>query len=311
MTSSLISQSCLLCGSDDYQPVKEFRDGVVVGRCAACGFLYTPRRHHSPEGLFFGADVQMLRVLCWPLVAGERTHYRNRNFLAYLRLIGKHAPGRRLLDVGCAQGFFLAAARAQGYEVTGVEPSPAMAEFAEAMLGLRVLKGRLDQVDLGDGLWDAVSFTDSLEYLPDPVRDLRAIGLHLPPRGIVFIKVPNGAYFLLRHSIESRFGLGLSLDEAFSPSRRVGHYTTQSLERLVREAGLDVLEIGVCPPVDSPVWRRWTGLDLEIEAPWFMGLAGRAARRLLSGLGVAELALTGGTRLAPSLYVLAGRKPVS
>jgi hypothetical protein len=44
-----------------------------------------------------------------------------------------------------------------------------MAEFAENALGLRVLRGRLDEVDLGSEAWDVVTFTDSLEYVPDPV----------------------------------------------------------------------------------------------------------------------------------------------
>jgi SAM-dependent methyltransferase len=281
-----------------------------VGRCASCRFLYTPLRHPTPEGLFFDTDATVLRVLGRPLAAGERRHYRTPNFLNYLRLIERLAPGRRLLDVGCAQGFFLAEARRQGYEATGVEPSPTMAEYGETVLGLRILKGRLDQVDLGNSQWDAVSFTDSLEYVAEPVGALRLVRPHLAPGGVVFIKVPNGDYFSLRHRFEISFGMTWSIDEAFSPSRRVGHYNTHSLRQLVEKADLKVLEMGPCRPVDSPVWRRLTGLDLEVEAPRFVGLSGRVARRILFGLGTVEFVVTRNTSLSPSLYVLAGRKAI-
>ena len=304
-TDALVPQACLVCGTSDFETVKEFRDGVVVGRCRRCHLLYTPRRHSVPEGLYFGKELQQLLALGAPLLSGERRHYRTRNYREYLKVIGRHAPGRRLLDVGCAHGFFLATAREQNYEVTGVEPSPGMADFAEKALGLRVVRGRLDEAALGQEEWDVVSFTDSLEYVPDPVRALRTVAGHLSPRGILFLKVPNGAYFSVRHAIEKRFGLGLSVDEAFSPSLRVAHYSIATLTRLVREAGLAPLELGASPPIDSPVWRHWTGLDLEMEAPWFMGMSGRIMRRLLHGLGRFEVALTGSTRLAPSIYAVA------
>jgi hypothetical protein len=150
-----------------------------------------------------------------------------------------------------------------------------------------------------------VTFTDSLEYVPDPLGALRRVVPRLAPRGVLFLKVPNGAYFAIRHAIEKRFGLGLSVDEAFSPSLRVAHYTIATLTRLVRAAGLEVLERGPASPIDSPVWRRWTGLDLEMEAPWFMGFSGRVARRLLHAIGQVEMPLTGSTRFATSIYVVA------
>jgi hypothetical protein len=99
--------------------------------------------------------------------------------------------------------------------------------------------------------------------------------------------------------------------EAFSPSRRVAHYSARSLAALVSRVGegLQVLSLGAALPIDSPTWRRTTGLDLEVQPAWWTpGLTGRLVRRILYAAGRAELALLGQTRLAPSLYVLAGRR---
>jgi SAM-dependent methyltransferase len=279
-----------------------------VGRCVGCGLLYTPLRHLEPEGLLAGNEISDLKVLSRSIVDGTKRHYRSRNFAEYLVRIEKHACGRRLLDVGCAQGFFLAAARERGYDVVGIEPGRSVALFARESLGLRILEGRLCDVDLGEQQWDVVTFTDSLEYLPDPVGGLRKIIAHLAPRGIVFLKVPNGDYFLFRHAIEQRVGRGLGLDEAFGPSRRVVHYTGLSLDRLVELVGLKRLHWGVCRPIDSPPWVQWTGLALEMQPPAFARWSLRLARRALHAFSRAQMMLyPARNHFAQALFLVAAR----
>jgi SAM-dependent methyltransferase len=303
-----VPQVCVLCRHSAYTPVKRFADGIVVGRCVVCGLLYTPRRHPEPEGVLGSIDPNDLKVLSRPIVNGSRRYYRSRNFADYLDHIERHAPGRRLLDVGCAQGFFLLAARERGYEVTGLEPSRSAAGFAREALRLIVLEGRLSDVDLGEQQWDVVTFTDSLEYLPEPLEDLRKAVAHLSPGGIVFLKVPNGDYFRFRHKIETHLGHRVGVDEAFGPSRRVVHYTASTLNRLAELAGLQCVEIGVCRPIHSPLWLQWTGLELEMEPPSFAGWPLRLARRALHAVGYAEAALLSGrNHLAQALYLIARR----
>lgn len=303
-----VSQVCALCRQTEHTPVKQFADGVLVGRCVACGLLYTPLRHPEPEGVLAGDDLNDLKVLSRSIVNGSRQHYRSRSFAEYLRHIGRHAPGRRLLDIGCGPGFFLVGAREQGYEVTGVEPSRPCARFAREVLELTILEGKLSDVNLGEGEWDVVTFTDSLEYLPDPLEDLRKAIAHLAPRGIVFLKVPNGDYFRLRHAIERHFGRGLGVDEAFGPSRRVAHYTTVTLNKLAESVGLKWLEAGACRPIESPPWFQWTGLWLEMEPPVFAGWPLRLVRWALHGAGCAEAGLfRARNHFSQALFLVAAR----
>ena len=196
--------NCPLCHSDSAEPIKRFAGGVVVGRCKSCGLLYTPARHPEPDDILTGTPEAELRVLYRPILEGRVRHFRERNFRDYLRIIEAHTKGRRLLDVGCAHGLFPALAAKNGYEVMAVEPSRPMAAFARDVLGLAVLEGRLDQVQIDAvGPFDVVTFTDSAEYLPDPVRDIGKAAQRLARDGIVFVKVPNGDYFRLRHGLES------------------------------------------------------------------------------------------------------------
>ncbi len=299
---------CPLCSAQAYRPIKQFSDGVVVGKCLRCALLYTPLRHRSPESLLSGGDPGEMRLLLRPITRGVKRHYRDRSFLSILTLVQSHAPGRRILDIGCAQGFFLRLARDRGYQVTGIEPAPALAAFARDEWGVEVLDGRLDQVALTGREWDAITFTDSLEYLPDPVADLTRLVAHLPPAGVLLAKVPNGHYFSLRHRLESRLGRMRGREESFSPSRRVVHYTLRSLRRLVVAVGLEWVRGGAAPVVDSPVWSSMVGLWLETESPWYVDTRGKLARRLLRALGVAEQVLSGWNHFSPSIYVIA-RKP--
>jgi SAM-dependent methyltransferase len=216
-----------------------------------------------------------------------------------------------VLDVGSAHGFFLATARDLGYEVTGIEPNVAMSAFARRFLDLEIIEGTLANVVLPDRLWDIVTFTDSLEYLPDPTDDLRKVIDHLSPNGVVFTKVPNAEYFRLRHRLEGRRPSASSGDAvAFSPSRRIAHYSLRTLAALLRQAGLDIVSTGAATPVDSPPWRRLTGIWLEMESPWYIDIGPRLARRALYSLGRLEERLTGRDHLSPSIFAI-GRKQAS
>jgi SAM-dependent methyltransferase len=301
--------SCPLCDHDSWKKLKSFEDGVVVGRCLHCGLLYTPRCHPSPESLFENVRPDVLRLLYSGIASGKVDHFRTRSFEEYLAILRRHGGAGRLLDIGCAHGFFLVAARRAGFEVSGVEPNPGMAGYAREILGLDVLEGTLQAVDLGGRTWDVVTFTDSLEYLPEPVAALRRVVAHLSPGGLLFAKVPNGDYFLLMSMLEA-LGLRHGGDGAFTPSRRVVHYTGATLRRLGTAVGLRITVIGNCRPITRPSWERLTGLALEVAPPWWLWPGGRLLRRALHILGRLEGLGTPGRRnhLAQSVYLLARKE---
>jgi SAM-dependent methyltransferase len=308
-----IAQSCPLCGSIRYEAIKRFDEGVVVGRCLECGLLYTPRRLWHPETLFAGTSLEQLRAYHEPLLNGSFEHYRRRAFQHCLSLITRHSSGGRMLDVGCADGFFLREARREGYSTTvGIEPNRSMAAFVRESFGLDVRDGRLDQVDLGDERFDVVTMSYSLEYLPEPRRDVARLAEHLVPGGVLFVVVPNGDYFMLRHRLEAIRHSGSGMGGAFTPPLRVVHYTLSTLRGLLEAAGLSALELTAFPPIDSIEWHRLTGLPLLIRAPWYVGATDRLMRRLLHGAGLLEQAVSRShNHLSQSLVAIARPRSAS
>jgi 2-polyprenyl-3-methyl-5-hydroxy-6-metoxy-1,4-benzoquinol methylase len=294
---------CPLCGGRDFKPVKRFDDGIVVGRCAACGFLHTPLRHPTPDAVLAPGDLDVLRERYRAVLDGTSHHYRRSHYREYLALVGRHAPVGRLLDVGCAHGFLGREARALGYRVTGVEPHRGMAAFARAENGLEVMEGTLADVDLGDRVFEAVTFTDSFEYVPRPVEGLTKVARHLAPGGAVFIKVPNALNSLLRMRLEA-WGLGGGAG-AFSPSMRVAHYTPATLARTLESAGLQVLEVGHPAPIHSPTRQAEREGRAELPPRPGEALGARVVRTAMEWGGRVERVVTGRNHLAQSLYAVA------
>jgi SAM-dependent methyltransferase len=91
----------------------------------------------------------------------------------FTRQLGR--PGR-LLEVGCASGWVLKAARDQGWEVLGIEAAPKFARFARDELGLDIFEGPLAEVDTASvGPFDLLVGFDVFEHLHDPAGDLRTL----------------------------------------------------------------------------------------------------------------------------------------
>jgi len=111
-----------------------------------------------------------------------------RNFRARARWITSlHPPGPRLLDVGCAYGFFMAEARDAGFDPVGVELSSHCVEVAEGLCGARVVQGDFLETPL-DGPYDVVTMFDVLEHMRDPMAVLRRARALLSPGGILVVE---------------------------------------------------------------------------------------------------------------------------
>ena len=93
----------------------------------------------------------------------------------------------RVLDLGCGTGLMAAALTAYGYQVTGVDSSPAMLARARRLLGPEAVLIQRAMPDLGvDGVFDAVISTfDALNYLPTPElgATVAAVARLLRPEG--------------------------------------------------------------------------------------------------------------------------------
>jgi len=110
-----------------------------------------------------------------------------------LQLLERHlgfAPGKKILDVGFGNGFFLALAKQRGWQVDGVDTSAVNAANAKRKYGLSLRTGKLGNLNSPEGSYDAISFWDVIEHFSDPQVPLAQAGKLLKEGGYLLIGVP-------------------------------------------------------------------------------------------------------------------------
>lgn len=158
------------------------RYGRIV-RCRRCRLVYTnPRLSQETlrQGYAGSVDTDY----------AEEDASRSINAHMALRTIRKFARAGRLLDVGCATGYFLNAARLD-FEVHGIEPSRWAADHARERLKLEVQHGNLEDVALPAGSLDVVSMNDVIEHFSDPRAALLRVHRLLKPGGLLYLVTPD------------------------------------------------------------------------------------------------------------------------
>ena len=115
-----------------------------------------------------------------------------------LKVIEKIKPKGNFLDIGTNMGFFLGHTQGRDWNVTGIDPSPALSKMARKYFSLNVKTCYLNEAGFKDEYFDVVTVTDVFEHIPKPKKLLADIKKVIKKDGILFIKVSNGKYNMLK-----------------------------------------------------------------------------------------------------------------
>ncbi len=162
---------CNICQASLEQS-RDFRwekDCYSIFQCPSCGTLIRGdlpdsdalREIYGPA--YFLDASGTTRGQGYSHYLGEEQNHRA-NAAVRVRLLERYESPGRLLDVGCAAGFFLDEARRRGWQVQGVELSGEMAAYARAQLKLDVWQGSFDDAALEPGTFDVITMWDYLEH---------------------------------------------------------------------------------------------------------------------------------------------------
>ncbi len=257
-------RDCVVCGQEHPEPLFR-KDGYQMVRCTGCGLVYVGE---DPSQIDFdalygqayytgGSDAVFADYVGEE--AARRRHARRK--LAWLRHLPPRIPRHgRLLDIGCAAGFFLAEARAH-YEVQGVELSAWSSAYARDRLGLPVFTGTLSQAGLPTDRFDVVTLWDVIEHVPDPVPLLAEAARVLRPGGRLVLSTGD---------IGSAYAQARGADwHLMTPPWHLTMFSRTTLARAAASAGLRVVgwrSEGVAGDGwrwrnrASLLWSRWLGL---------------------------------------------------
>ena len=206
-------ECCAVCG----EPM--VRCSGWLAKCPGCGFLAST----LPPGA--GTGIEGLETT------------RKANFEKLLDRLEEHRKlvGLLLLEVGCAKGLFLDAARRRGAEVRGIEPEVSNATIAREK-GFTVESGFFPG-ECG-GPYDVIAFNDVFEHIPNPAQALKSVERALKPGGIALLNLPTSDGVLYRVGTAlDRLGFSAPFERLWQkglPSPHVSYFNEHNLNLLAR-----------------------------------------------------------------------------
>lgn len=159
---------------------------------------------------------------------------------ALIERIKHHKPSGDFLEVGCAGGAFLNAAREAGFRVKGVEYSDDAAGFARTRFGLDVVTGDIQRAGCPMNAFDVAFMGDVLEHLSNPVDTMKEIHRVLKPGGLIVIECPtqtNTIFSRVGFFIYSLLGRRATVR---LPPYHLFEYRPASMKCLLRQCGFEV-----------------------------------------------------------------------
>jgi SAM-dependent methyltransferase len=215
---------CPLCGAADCSVVLQSSNDYPIVRCSRCRLVFTDMRTAPPASELYPAFDQSDTGIPKAMRSSLAVFARQRE--AVVRSV---KPSGRLLDFGCGNGAFARWMSQSGYDAVGLEPfslgKPVQADR------LLLVREPLESAAARLGQFDVITLWHVLEHLSRPLDVLKTLSSLLAKDGVLIVSVPNFKSWQSRLFRGSWFHL--------DPPRHVIHFETDTLERCLREAGLE------------------------------------------------------------------------
>jgi 2-polyprenyl-3-methyl-5-hydroxy-6-metoxy-1,4-benzoquinol methylase len=189
-----VSPACPVCGASlGKSPVAGRFPERTYRHCGDCGLIFMDRMGPPPieyaEDYFFSRYKAQYGKTYLEDFPGLKEAGRRR--LAHIKALLKR-PGK-LLDIGCAYGPFLAAARDEGFSPLGLEPAEDAARYVREELGIPCTQGFFPgTADAAEnGPFDAVTLWYVIEHFRAPGAVLKEIGAILRSGGVLAFSTPS------------------------------------------------------------------------------------------------------------------------
>ncbi len=199
---NLVEVSCNICNSKAEEIISKIGVGNIV-RCKKCGLLYkNPRLSDKDE---IDRYKHQIYDDSHSLVENKS---KKEIFVSTLNKLEHHRG--KILDIGCADGYFLALARERGWEPYGIEISDFLLRKARERLGWKQIIGvPLKMANFPPNSFDVISMWDVLDHLTDPLGELIEIRRILKKKGLLIIRVRNIAFHVLMNKLFKKNLLGI------------------------------------------------------------------------------------------------------
>jgi len=248
------------------------KNGCEVLACSACGVGRADTTNFDPAAYYTDAYFEGRQADGYADYAGSEAVLR-REFRATVEYLRRFVPRGRLLEIGCAHGFFLLEARRR-FDVSGIEIAESAVRFCHGRGLTDVRHGVLDEDTVRDlPSMDAIVLLDVIEHLADPNEAFRLLASKLKQQGAVLLTTGDWSSVVARVT-----GPHWRL---MTPPQHLFYFTPKSLRILGERHGLAIVNIG----------RPWKIVPLSLILYQLGRMLGRRATsdtqsHLLSSIGI-------------------------
>jgi 2-polyprenyl-3-methyl-5-hydroxy-6-metoxy-1,4-benzoquinol methylase len=148
-----------------------------------------------------------------------------------VKLINVQSGKGKLLDIGAGTGDFLVAAKNDGWETTGIEPS----QKAKTIAINKGVNFADNLSDLANQTFDVITMWHVLEHVPNLDEYILELKRLLKPTGTILIAVPNFKSFDANY-----YG---KFWAAYDVPRHIWHFSKTAIQKLFAEKEMKLFEV--------------------------------------------------------------------
>jgi 2-polyprenyl-3-methyl-5-hydroxy-6-metoxy-1,4-benzoquinol methylase len=188
-------QKCIICGFDQALNKPSKLDHFNICICQNCGLRWLNPQPTEAELSKIYTDQYFLDEGKAEITELVNKLKRATASLYLSQLVQRDlatASELSLLEIGCGMGDFLLEAQSIGFNVSGLEVTDHLVEFANRRLGFSsVQKGFIETSTFQKESFDVVAFFDVIEHVRKPVDFLTHVSGLLKNNGKVYIVTPS------------------------------------------------------------------------------------------------------------------------
>lgn len=233
---------CNLCNNNSTKKLFKI-NGFDIVKCSKCGLVYTNPRLGEKEAV----EVYKKDYYNNPGFLKKGTYFGYKNYLnekkeitetfkKRLKVIESYKSKGRILDIGCALGFFLELAKSHGWETYGTEVSDSAYMHVKKNKGIKAFHGDLKKARFKNKFFDVVTMFDVIEHLTNPKGYLKEAKRILKKGGLLVINTPNSG------SLAAKV-LGKNWLEYKRVREHNYFFSHKTLEKMLKQEGFKVLRI--------------------------------------------------------------------
>lgn len=225
---------CTICKSTEIEINFNLTEDRQILRCLNCGVeCLSPQLSDEQLKILYSENYYR----AWGIQGEEENEITKEmkiaTFQLRLNLIRQFVSSGKVLDVGCATGYFLEIAKTNNFEPHGVEFSEYSAAIAKKKFGdTNIFLGTLEQCNFENKSFDVIAMSDLIEHVRIPKQTLSKAKELLKEDGVIMIMTPDTK--TLSNKLMGKRWTHYKLEHFF-------YFSQSSIGYLAEQCGLKVL----------------------------------------------------------------------